>query len=110
MDKKGQNAMWSLGVLLKIPRRAEPARRAEQSRGRSKAEGGPEQRVRRVGGPPFGSFSLFPPHISFFLLSWESPRGIAAAVRGRGPPKVRVWASLGPFAKWSRSREIWSRA
>ena len=110
----GQNALWGSGVLLKIPRRTEPAQRAVpiteggpehrgrsqrggRSRGRSRAEGGPEQRVRRVGGPPFGSFSLFSSQISFFLLSWGSPRGIAAAVRGRGPPKVCVWASLHHF-------------
>ena len=32
-----------------------------------------------------------------FITLWLSPRGIVAAVRRRGPPKVRVWVSLGSF-------------
>ena len=32
-----------------------------------------------------------------FLLSLGSSRGIVAACRGHGPPKLCVWASLGSF-------------
>ena len=52
----------------------------------------------RVVVPKFwGSLSLFRRKFRSFLFLWESPRGIVTAVRGRGPPEVRVWASLLSF-------------
>ena len=43
----------------------------------------------------FALFFTLPLQVSFFLPS--SSRGFVAWVRGRGPPKLRIWASLWSF-------------
>ena len=58
-------------------------------------------------GPPKMSL-LFPSHVTNFVLSslsLGSFRGVAAAVSGHGPPKVRASASLASSALRSRSPE-----
>ena len=57
------------------------------------------------GGPQGGEpnisrfLSFFSCKYRSFVSLWGSPRELVAAVRGRGPPKVRVWAALGSFCE-----------
>ena len=58
----------------------------------------PRKKWRPEGWVPQNSLFFPSPTAKFVLSSLSgSSRGIVAAVRGRGPRKVRVWASLGSF-------------
>ena len=84
------------GGALRVARRGPN----QEKVGARRVGGGPEVGPEGWGGQRFALFFFFPPQISFFHLSLGGlPSGIVAAVRGCGPPKVRVWASLGSFVR-----------